>query len=178
MKTPAAAAWLPPPAALERDAPPDGEVAPDHEEAGQQRRYGFRAGGLGLLIASDGDSEAISAPAITPIPNSVPWLRGMLNLRGALVPVFDLARVLGSSAPAGRERPVVLVLGKGAQAVGMITDGYPRPLQALSRVAQRPELPAALEAHVAAAYTHDEDVWFEFDHEAFFLSLSHVKQSH
>lgn len=173
----AAEAWLLPSAALGRYAPPDGAMALDREEKAQQRRYGFRLGGVGLLIAPQAGSEAISMPAIAPIPNSVPWLRGMLNLRGALVPVFDLALVLGLPRQAYREQPAVLIFGKGAQAVGVITDGHPKQLPGLSRVAQLPELPTALKGHVAAAYTHDEDLWFEFDHEAFFLSLRHGKQS-
>ncbi len=167
----AMAAWLLPSAALGRYAPPDGAMALDREEDAQQRRYGFRIGGVGLLIAPQVGSEAISMPAIAPIPNSVPWLRGMLNLRGALVPVFDMALVLGLPRQAYREQAAVLVFGKGAQAVGVITEGHPKQLPGLSRVAQLPELPAPLKGHVATAYTHDEDLWFEFDHEAFFLSL-------
>lgn len=173
----AVATWLLPSAALGRYAPPDGAMALDREEDAQQRRYGFRVGGVGLLIAPHAGSEAISMPAIAPIPNSVPWLRGMLNLRGALVPVFDLALVLGLPRQAYREQPAVLVFGKGAQAVGVVTEGHPKQLPGLSRVAQLPELPTALKGHVAAAYAHDEDLWFEFDHEAFFLSLRHGKQS-
>lgn len=178
METPAASAggagatWLPPSAALERYAPPAGLATIELQEGGQQRRYGFRAGGLGLLIAHKTGSEALAMPAITPIPNSEPWLRGMLNLRGALVPVFDLALVLGASGQAYREQPAVLVFGKDAQAVGVITDGHPKQLLGLSRVAQLPALPTVLKGHVAAAYTHDEDdLWLEFDHEAFFLSV-------
>lgn len=110
-------------------------------------------------------------PAISPIPNSVAWLRGMINLRGALVPVFDLALVLGVSGQAFREQPAVLVFDKGAQAVGVITDGYPVQLPGLSRMAHLPELPTALKGHVAAGYAHDGDLWLEFDHEEFFLSL-------
>ena len=181
METPAtnagaAAAWLLPSAALGRYVPPDGAPALDREDEAQQRRYGFRIGAVGLLIAPQAGSEAISMPAIAPIPNSVPWLRGMLNLRGALVPVFDLALVLGLPGQASRGQPTVLVFGKGAQAVGVMTDDHPKPLLGLSRVAQLPELPTALKGHVAAAYTHDEDLWLEFDHEAFFLSLSHGNQ--
>lgn len=145
-----------------------------HEEADktQQRRYGFHIGSMGLLIAPRVGSEAIPMSPIAAIPNSPPWLRGMLNLRGALVPVFDLTLVLGMSGHEYREQQVVLVFDKGPKAVGIVVDGYPKQLLALSRVAQLPELPTSLKGYVAAAYTHDGDLWLEFDHEEFFRSLN------
>jgi len=167
----AAGDWLPPDAALDRYAPPEGAMALDREEQSEERRYGFRIGGLGFLIPPHVGSEALAMPAIAPIPNSEPWLRGMINLRGALVPVFDLALVLGLSGQARREQSAVLVFDKGAQAVGLVTDGYPRQQTGLVRMAQLPELPTALKGNVVAAYTQDEDLWLEFDREAFFLSL-------
>ena len=33
--------------------------------------------------------------AITPVPATPPWLRGVMNLRGTIVPVIDLAHFLG-----------------------------------------------------------------------------------
>ncbi len=163
---------VPPSAALDRYVPPEGTKAPDPGEKNQQRRYGFHVGSLGLLIAQGVGSEAIPLPAVAPIPNSPPWLRGMINLRGALVPAFDLALVLGLSSNEYREQPVVLVFDKGPKAVGVVTDGYPKQLLGLSRMAQLPELPTALKGYVAAAHTHDGDLWLEFDHEGFFLSLN------
>jgi len=163
---------LSPSAALERYAPPEGAMAHEEGEKAQQRRYGFHIGSMGLLIAPRVGSEAIPMSPIAAIPNSPPWLKGMLNLRGALVPVFDLTLVLGMSGHEYREQQVVLVFDKGPKAVGIVVDGYPKQLLGLSRVAQLPELPTSLKGYVAAAYTHDGDLWLEFDHEEFFKSLN------
>ena len=53
-------------------------------------RYGFTVGKVALLMRSDCMSEVVKPPPIYPIPNTPPWLSGILNLRGNLVPVFDL----------------------------------------------------------------------------------------
>jgi twitching motility protein PilI len=149
-------------------------MALDREEQSEERRYGYRVGSMGFLIPPHAGSEAIAMPAIAPIPNSAPWLRGMLNLRGALVPVFDLALVLGLSGQARREQSAVLVFGKGAQAVGVVTDGYPGQLPGLARMAQLPELPTALRGHVSAGYTQHGAVWLELDFQALMLNLASV----
>jgi purine-binding chemotaxis protein CheW len=50
------------------------------------------------------------------------WVRGVLNLRGRIVPVYDLAARLGVSSELGEETKIVIV-ETGAQTVGVIVDG-------------------------------------------------------
>ena len=41
--------------------------------------------------------EIVRAPAITPLPNAPALLEGVIDLRGAIVPVVDLGRALGGA---------------------------------------------------------------------------------
>lgn len=67
--------------------------------------------------------EILRMVALTPVPGAPEWLAGMLNLRGAAVPVIDLRRRLAlSPAAVGLETPIVVVEGS-TTAVGMIADG-------------------------------------------------------
>lgn len=60
--------------------------------------------------------------AITPIPNTPPHLRGVMNLRGNVVPVIDLRLRLGMEpAPYGQFTVIVLVM-IGTRVHGMIVD--------------------------------------------------------
>src|SRR5438105_6725660 len=113
--------WLAPGAALNRFAPPQGMTFVASKKEVERVRYGFRVGNLGLLINPDTGSEAMPMPAIFSIPNAAPWLRGMLNLRGNLVPVFDLANLFSMPRSADSQT-YVLVLDKGQNAVGIIID--------------------------------------------------------
>ena len=54
---------------------------------------------------------------ITAVPSSHATLLGLLGVRGALVPVFDLARLLGESA--GDEAPRWVALSRGEQPLGL-----------------------------------------------------------
>lgn len=142
-------------------------------------RYGYRIGTLSFLIPGGTGSEVVPLMNPAAMPNSPRWLRGVINLRGALVPVFDLAGVLGmdrdqpgDSAHGTGAKPVILVLDKGEHAAGMLIDGFPRPLIGLRTVIQLPPLPESLRDHVAAAYADDEAIWLELAHQGLLLELA------
>ena len=66
--------------------------------------------------------EILPMVALTPVPGAPGWLAGMLNLRGAAVPVIDLRRRLAlSPAEVRLETPIVVVEGSSTP-VGLIAD--------------------------------------------------------
>jgi len=172
--------WLSPTEALGRFEPPQGAGLVVAEEAVERVRYGFKVGSLSLLVGPQAGSEVGPLAPIAGIPNSPSWLLGMINLRGNLVPVFDLARACGldasraSAEPGGEEsaaKPMILVFDKGEKAAGVLIDGFPRALTGLRRAGQLTGLPEPLARHVPAALAAADEVWFEFDHESFFGAL-------
>jgi purine-binding chemotaxis protein CheW len=61
--------------------------------------------------------------AATPLPYSPSYVRGVINLRGAVLPILDLkARLgLGDSEPSARS--VIIVVHIGTRLVGLLVDG-------------------------------------------------------
>jgi len=58
----------------------------------------------------------------TPLPNSRDFVRGVINLRGTIVPIFDLrARFGGGQTDPGKTH-VVVVLSVGEKWVGILVD--------------------------------------------------------
>lgn len=152
---------------LSRFEPPEGFVPVMLDSATKQQRYGFRSAGLGLLIRPGVGSEAVPMMPMAAIPNGPDWLLGVINLRGNLVPVCDLRRLIGSNPDAPLEKPMILVLDKGEQAAGFLIDGYPVALTSLRPANQLPGLPQPLEKHVRTMIAINEELWLEFDHEGF-----------
>lgn len=164
------AEWLPPSAALAHFEPPEGvQLAVTGQSRKEVRaRFGFRIGELGLLIDPGTGSEVLSVPQVTPLPDAPPGFVGLVNLRGNLVPLYELRVLLGvDQFPAEADRKV-LVFGQGERAVGVVIDGYPNALSALHPLPHLPPLPDALQAHVPAGYMQDGTVWLEFNHGPFF----------
>lgn len=58
------------------------------------------SGGQGLLLALRQAGEIADLGALLPVPHTRPWLAGVVNLRGGVCTVVDLARFLGLR-PAG-----------------------------------------------------------------------------
>lgn len=164
--------WLLPSAALDRFDPPKKNVlaASVKKEVG---RYGFKLGSLGLLIQMGVGSEVLQMPVIWALPGAPPWLLGLINLRGNLVPVYELRMIMGLGQRAADEKPLVLVFDQGDKAVGLLIDDFPKPLANLSQMAHLPQLPTALSGHVKKGYVKDEMIWLEFDQNSFFEELTH-----
>ena len=176
----AAADWLPPGAALAHFEPPEGtHLATNGEVRKEVRaRYGFRVGELGLLISPDAGSEVLAMLPVAVLPSAPPGFLGLINLRGNLVPLYELRVLLGIGSRQDGVGTMVLVFGHGEQAVGVLIEGYPSALFTLLPLSNLPPLPAALQSHVSAGYVQDETVWLEFDHISFFdevCSGTHLK---
>jgi len=66
--------------------------------------------------------EIVRLHAITPVPRSPPWLKGIVTLRGVIVPIFDLRSRLGlAQIEHGAETRIVVVY-RGEELAGLIVD--------------------------------------------------------
>jgi purine-binding chemotaxis protein CheW len=70
--------------------------------------------------------EILNVPPTTPVPLMPDFVRGVMNLRGAVVPVIDLgARIGAEPCQLGRRSCVVVVevhAAEGAQTIGLLAD--------------------------------------------------------
>jgi len=90
-----------------------------------ERRFcAFRLDRLWFGIAVERVQEVISPPAITPVPLAPLAVAGLVNLRGQIVTVIDLAAVIGGE-PAVTMPHGLLVFADGQRRVGVLSDGLP-----------------------------------------------------
>jgi twitching motility protein PilI len=166
------ARWLSPTEALNRFRLPDGTAFDQARSPRRQVRYGFRVGSLSFLIRPRVVTEVIAMMPIAMIPNSPPWLLGMINLRSNLVPVFDLATICALDRQHEERGRWILVFDKGEGAVALLIDGQPMALSRMSPVTRLPSLPTALRGAVTGGFRVDRELWLELDHQAFFSALN------
>ena len=60
--------------------------------------------------------------AATPLPHSPDYVKGVMNLRGAVLPIVDLAARLGLGRVEPTHRHVVIVVKIGERLVGLLVD--------------------------------------------------------
>jgi chemotaxis signal transduction protein len=158
----AGAGWLAPTVALTRFRPgPEAVTTTAVDPFAAVARYGFRVGQLGLLVPEGMLCEVIQRPAVYPLPRTPGWLPGLMNLRGSLVPVFDLHLYLGREG--GAAQPVLLVLGAGSQAAGIYADAIPERVSPGRAAAQAPPMPERLRRFVVRSHVREADIWLEVE---------------
>jgi chemotaxis signal transduction protein len=72
-------------------------------------------GNIGLVLPKHEVSELIERPAVCRLPNTLPWLDGVISVRGSMIPVFDLHVLFELEPPAGKRR--LIVVGQNGAAV-------------------------------------------------------------
>ncbi len=66
--------------------------------------------------------EVLSVPEITAVPGAPPWIIGVINLRGNVVPVIDTRMRLGMSSKPPGVSDRVIVIEADEQIVGILVD--------------------------------------------------------
>lgn len=59
----------------------------------------------------------------TPLPHTSPDVLGVMNLRGIVIPIIDLARRLGMAKTAPNERSAIVVAEVHEMVIGLLVDG-------------------------------------------------------
>jgi len=58
----------------------------------------------------------------TKLPNAPEYVCGVINLRGAVVPIIDLSARLGSGDTPTSDRNVIIIIGIGSKTVGILVE--------------------------------------------------------
>jgi len=72
----------------------------------------------------------------TPVPHAPNYMRGVINLRGAVLPIVDLAARLGFDATEATDRHVIIVAQILGQTVGLLVDAVSDILTITDEVVQ------------------------------------------
>lgn len=83
----------------------------------------FNVADTNYLAARTEVREVLEPPAVTRVPGAKPWLLGVANVRGDLLPIVDLARFLGGQGGTRTEASRVIVFNDRAVAAGFLVDG-------------------------------------------------------
>ena len=166
--------YLDPESALSRFKKPENLLINEQAEGKKKaiNRYGFVVENIGLLITESTLSEVVRNKEICSLPNTKRWMKGLINIRGNLVPVYDLPLLLGLTSEESSYSNI-LVLGKGSRSVAVVIEGLPRPcdVSEWNKVADFPCDITELKDHIVEVYMSEETVWMDFNQHSFFESV-------
>jgi purine-binding chemotaxis protein CheW len=92
------------------------------QAASRRDLISFRAAGQEFCIEVMSVREVRGWTPATPLPNAPAYVCGVVNLRGAVLPVVDLAARIGLAPAEPTGRHVIIVAWIGEQLVGLLVD--------------------------------------------------------
>jgi len=165
---------LKPEEALKKFKKPETSLLNRQEEGAKDdiNQYGFIIDKVGFLIAEKTLCEIVTNTKIYPVPNTSSWMRGLINLRGNLIPVYDFSVLIGL-ADGKSECSNLLVLGKGSDSVAILISSLPRScdVKKWKKLSHIPCHLSGFEEHVTDAYSSNDIVWMDFNYKEYFDSL-------
>jgi len=86
------------------------------------RGVGFMLAGQNFVADMSDVAEILQPPRLTKVPGVRSWVLGVANVRGRLVPVMDLAGLIGLPSKANWRSRRVLVVEQGDHLIGLLVD--------------------------------------------------------
>jgi twitching motility protein PilI len=127
---------------------------------------GFKLADERFIVARDEIREIMIVPrAITRVPGAKPWIRGLANARGHLLPIVNLKVFLGAGAKGDTRESRVLVVNSNELPVGIIVDevfGFRRFMDGEFK-SDAPQTVARCDRYLDGAYERGEENWPVFN---------------
>jgi purine-binding chemotaxis protein CheW len=130
----------------------DRRAAPVEEAAGEQGQYlTFTLRNEMFAIGILNIKEILEYGQLTTVPMMPGFIRGVINLRGAVVPVVDLAARFGGVPATATKRTCIVIIevvtGEGRQDIGVVVDAVSEVLEIpASEIEPAPEFGARIRA--------------------------------
>jgi purine-binding chemotaxis protein CheW len=106
----------------------------------------FRFGEETYAFASTSVREVYSPKSITLVPCTPPFILGIMNVRGRILPVIDIKSLFGQPSPPRQAQDKVIIIHAAGMEVGLLADTI-IGVRTISMSAIHPPLPTLAEPH-------------------------------
>lgn len=83
---------------------------------------GFAINEIPLIAKMDDVSEILPPPETIRVPGVAPWVKGLANIRGNLMPVLDMNGFLYGKSTSMRKESRILIINKPGIVAGLLVD--------------------------------------------------------
>lgn len=129
---------------------------------------GFRIGDDKLIASMDEVEEILELPEYTTVPGVKPWVIGVANVRGNLLPLMDMKGFLtGEGIKRRRNGRVIVIDYKGFSTGLLVEEVYGmKHFLVKNEVKEIPSVHDSVKPLISAAFTLDDESWpvFSFEH--------------
>lgn len=98
------------------------DVAPVHDHRQRSNLVSFEVANDTYGVDIKDVREIRAWSGVTPLPNTADFIRGVMNLRGAVIPIVDLRARFGQGMTQATDTHVVVVVAIESKWVGLLVD--------------------------------------------------------
>jgi twitching motility protein PilI len=122
----------------------------------------FRLDGNSLLVPMEQVVEILDYPVLSAVPLTQPWVRGIANIRGNLLPVIDLNGYLGNALTQVTDKTRVLVIDYEGLYSGLVVDEVMGLKHFLDEeyTEDEADVAALLQPYIGYGYRRNEQIWW------------------
>ncbi len=131
----------------------------------QWNGVGFSMFGKHFVVAMSELNEMLEVPAHTKLPGVQPWVKGVANVRGRLLPIYDLAAFFGELLIGNKKQQRLLVIDRNKTYAGLWVDQVfgMQYFDIASRNSElSPELPESIEDFIEGSFELEGITWSVF----------------
>jgi len=129
---------------------------------------GFSLGGIDLLSTMGEVTEILDPPEYTKVPGVKPWVVGIANVRGSLLPLIDLKNFITGESVKNIKKGRVLVINHDGNNTGLLVDEVlgMRHFSLSERIYELPEIEVSVKPYIMQAFQRDDKHWPVFSFNA------------
>ncbi len=139
-------------------------------------RYGFRLGKINFLVNQFSMCEVVKKPIIYSVPNTPSWIQGLINLRGILVPVFNIKKHFEQLEDDDKKKETLVVIDKGERAFATFIDALPDSINLddadFTQVETPDNISKRLKKHITETYKFNNEIWLEINYDALIKEMT------
>ena len=126
---------------------------------------GFRMGDTRFVASMSEVAEVIPVPSFTIVPGVKPWVRGISNVRGRLLPIMDLTSFLQTKSLAREQNQRVLIVDKGEMYSGLVVDEVMgmQHFEVDTFQTQPESCGEQVDQYLEGAYLRENELWYIFN---------------
>ncbi len=151
-------------------------TAPDQKnEIDDKQFYGIKLGTFNLLINNHTHSELHEENTVHPIPLVAEWILGVTNIRGDIIPVIDLEKIItGKSLGHKPNQNKIIIINKGKDAIGLLINQLPTLMNFDDDDIHKDlsSIPKTIHEYVEHIYTKNQEAWVCIDFPSFIQSIT------
>ncbi len=146
-------------------------IFPDENIERPHTRYGYKISQMFFLIPEEIVSEIIQDANIYSLPNSPSWIEGLINLRGNIIPVMNLDKLLKNN---NNKSTTILVMNNSEEkkSIAIMIDDLPVSLELNDSNTTTKNYPNELQDYISDGFRQNNSDWIEFNPHLLFKKLS------